>query len=233
MARKKIRVAVIGAGAVAQINHIPAYARLETAEMPGLYQEGHYDLVGAIVGLVARERFVDGSGIRPSDCLIGLASDGLHTNGYSLARQALFGSGRHQPLEAPAGLDATLLDALLVPHRCYAKAIHALHEAGWLKGAAHITGGGIEGNLSRILPDGADAVIDRSGWSIPPLFRIIAAAGPVGESEMFRTFNMGVGLVLVVDAGNEAAALARISDMGESAFSLGRIVPGSGQVRLD
>jgi len=206
----------------------------ETAEMPGLYQEGHYDLVGAIVGVVARERFIDGRNLIPGDRLIGLASDGLHTNGYSLARRALFDSGQHRPLDRPMELEGTsLLEALLVPHRCYAPALHALMEGGVLKGAAHITGGGIEGNLARILPPGVDAVIERRGWSIPPLFRIIEAAGPVEGAEMFRTFNMGVGLVLAVDAANEAGALARLTGLGESAFPLGPLVPGTGRVRLD
>jgi phosphoribosylformylglycinamidine cyclo-ligase len=206
----------------------------ETAEMPGMYRPGHYDLVGAIVGTVARERFVDGSAITPGDALIGLASDGLHTNGYSLARRALFDGNRHRPDDRPAELEgASLLDALLRPHRCYAPALRALIEAGWLKGAAHITGGGIAGNLARILPDGVDAVVDRGNWSLPPLFRIIAAAGPVEAAEMFRAFNMGVGLVVAVDAANERVALARLADAGETAFPIGRIVTGDGRVRLD
>lgn len=206
----------------------------ETAEMPGMYAPGHYDLVGAIVGTVARERFVDGGTIAPGDMLIGLASDGLHTNGYSLARRALFDAGRHQPADRPTELGGrSLLDALLVPHRCYAPALRELMAAGRLKGAAHITGGGLEGNLARILPEGVDAVIDRGSWSIPPLFRIIAAAGPVGDAEMFRAFNMGVGLVAVVNAADEGAALAQLNGLGETAFALGRVVPGSGRVRLD
>ena len=206
----------------------------ETAEMPGLYQEGHYDLVGAIVGVVARERFIDGQGISPGDRLIGLASDGLHTNGYSLARRALFDTTRYRPVDRPGELDGgSLLDALLRPHRCYLPAIQALIEAGILRGAAHITGGGIEGNLARILPEGVDAVIDRAGWSIPPLFRIIAAAGPVAEAEMFRAFNMGVGLVVAVRAADETRAMARLTNLGESAFPLGLLVRGTGRVRLD
>ncbi|HEX7880746.1 MAG TPA: phosphoribosylformylglycinamidine cyclo-ligase [Candidatus Eisenbacteria bacterium] len=206
----------------------------ETAEMPGMYAEGHYDLVGAIVGTVARASFVDGSTIAAGDRLIGLASDGLHTNGYSLARRALFETGKHRPDDRPAELGGKrLLDALLVPHRCYAPSLRAMITAGELKGAAHITGGGIEGNLARILPEGVDAAIDTDSWSIPPLFRIIAAAGPVGEAEMFRAFNMGVGLVVAVGAAHEATALDRLAALGETAFALGRIVSGSGRVRLD
>ena len=206
----------------------------ETAEMPGFYADGEYDVAGFIVGAVPREQLIDGKQIVPGDLLIGIPSSGLHTNGYSLARRALFDSGQHRPLDRPMELDgASLLEALLVPHRCYAPALHALMEGGVLKGAAHITGGGIEGNLARILPPGVDAVIERRGWSIPPLFRIIAVVGPVSEAEMFRTFNMGVGLILAVDAADEAGALARLTGLGESAFPLGPLVPGTGRVRLD
>lgn len=205
----------------------------ETAEMPGLYQPGHYDLVGAIVGLVAREAFIDGRGIAPGDRLVGLASSGLHTNGYSLARRALFAAGRHTPDDRPAELGRSLADALLEPHRCYAPALRVLAAAGWLKGAAHITGGGIPGNLVRILPGGVVARVERSRWSIPPLFRIIAAAGAVEEAEMFRTFNMGVGMIVVVPAGQTPATLAALTDAGETAFEIGEIAaapaePGGG-----
>jgi phosphoribosylformylglycinamidine cyclo-ligase len=206
----------------------------ETAEMPGLYQPGHYDLVGAIVGVVAREKFVDGKGLEAGDRLIGLASDGLHTNGYSLARRALFDAGRHRPDDVPDGLGgASLADALLAPHRCYAPALFALTDRGWLKGAAHITGGGIPGNLVRILPEGLDAVIDTARWSIPPLFRIIAAAGPVEREEMFRAFNMGVGMILATTAAHHAAALELLHDLGERPMPLGELVPGSRTVRLE
>jgi phosphoribosylformylglycinamidine cyclo-ligase len=206
----------------------------ETAEMPGLYEPGHYDLVGAVVGVVARDRFVDGKGLVPGDRLIGLASDGLHTNGYSLARRALFDAGRHRPDERPDGLGgASLADALLEPHRCYARALFALADRGWLKGAAHITGGGIPGNLVRILPDAADAVVDTARWSIPPLFRIIAAAGSVEREEMFRAFNMGVGMILATMPAHEAAALALLEELGERPVALGELVPGSRAVRLE
>ena len=196
----------------------------ETAEMPGLYQPGHYDLVGAIVGLVARDRFVDGRGIAAGDRLIALGSSGLHTNGYSLARRALFEGGGHAPDDRPDGLAGSLADALLEPHRCYAPALRALDAARRLKGAAHITGGGIPGNLVRILPAGVEARIERSRWSIPPLFRIIAAAGAVEEAEMFRTFNMGVGMIVVVPADQVSASLAALAGAGETAFEIGAVV---------
>jgi phosphoribosylformylglycinamidine cyclo-ligase len=203
----------------------------ETAEMPGLYQPGHYDLVGAIVGTVSRSRFVDGSTAVPGDRLIGLASDGLHTNGYSLARRALFDSGAIRPDDRPGDLGESLADALLRPHRCYLGALRALIAAGVLKGAAHITGGGIPGNLARILPDAIDALIEPN-WPIPPLFRIIARAGGVEEAEMFRTFNMGIGLIVVVSAEAADLALRILAEAGERAFPIGHLAPGDGRVLI-
>lgn len=204
----------------------------ETAEMPGLYRPGDYDLVGAIVGTVRRSGFVDGGGIVPGDALVGLASDGLHTNGYSLARRALFEAGGFTLDDRPPELEGSLAEVLLRPHRCYAAALALLREAGWLKGAAHITGGGIPGNLARILPAGVDARVEVTRWSIPPVFRIIAAAGSVGVEEMFRTFNMGVGMVTVVPGDRAAEAAAALGGIGESAFLIGEITTGSGRVRL-
>lgn len=205
----------------------------ETAEMPGLYQVGHYDLVGAIVGTVNRADFVDGAGIVPGDRLIGLPSDGLHTNGYSLARRALFAGGAHRPDERPAELGGLDLGAaLLRPHRCYGPALAELVRAGRLKGAAHITGGGIPGNLRRILPAGVDARIDRGSWSIPPLFRMIGQAGPVDDDEMFRVFNMGVGMIAVVAAGDAEECLGSLRSAGHDAWLIGPVVPGTRQVRL-
>jgi phosphoribosylformylglycinamidine cyclo-ligase len=203
----------------------------ETAEMPGLYQPGHYDLVGAIVGTVSRSRFVDGSTASPGDSLIGLASDGLHTNGYSLARRALFHAGGHQPADRPAELGESLADALLRPHRSYLVPLRGLISAGLLKGAAHITGGGIPGNLARILPDNVDARIE-ANWPIPPLFRIIARAGGVDEAEMFRTFNMGIGLIVVVSADAAGQVLRILADSGERAFPIGNLTSGSGRVLI-
>lgn len=205
----------------------------ETAEMPGLYQPGHYDLVGAIVGFVRREAFVDGSTLSPGDRLIGLPSSGLHTNGYSLARRALFGAASFTAASRPDGLDAPLGEALLRPHRCYGRALRELTDARLVRGAAHITGGGIPGNLARILPDTVDARIERRCWSIPPLFRIIAAAGGVDEAEMFRTFNMGVGMILAVAPDRFQEAIDRLRTGGEEPFELGVVTPGSGQVLLD
>ncbi len=205
----------------------------ETAEMPGLYQPGHYDLVGAIVGTVQRPDFIDGSAVRPGDALIGIASNGLHTNGYSLARRALFEAGGLQPGDRPDGLDGTLAEVLLRPHLCYAPALRKLAGEGLLHGAAHITGGGIPGNLARILPGGTDAVIDRGGWSVPEIFRIIAAHGGVATEEMYRTFNMGAGLIAAVPEDGKEAALALLAEAGHDGFHAGRITEGEGRVRFE
>ena len=203
----------------------------ETAEMPGLYQPGHYDLVGAIVGVTTRARFIDGSTIAPGDALIGLGSSGLHTNGYSLARRALFASGQFLPEDRPDGTEESLADLLLKPHRSYLEALRLLESRGWLKGAAHITGGGIPGNLPRILPDSVDAVVEPN-WPIPPVFRIIARAGEVELPEMFRTFNMGIGMIVVVPPHAAGDALTVLSGQGETAYPVGRVVSGSGRVML-
>jgi phosphoribosylformylglycinamidine cyclo-ligase len=204
----------------------------ETAEMPGLYQPGHYDLVGAIVGVASRARFIDGSRIAPGDALIGLGSSGLHTNGYSLARRALFASGRYRPEDRPADAEEPLADLLLKPHRSYLGPLKVLESRGWLKGAAHITGGGIPGNLRRILPRSVDAVVEPS-WPIPSVFRIIARAGEVELPEMFRTFNMGIGMIVVVPAQAAGEALSVLSDAGETAYPVGGVVSGSGRVILE
>jgi phosphoribosylformylglycinamidine cyclo-ligase len=199
--------------------------------MPGLYLPGHYVLGGAIVGVVSRSRFVDGSTITPGDALVGLGSSGLHTNGYSLARRALFETGAFKPEDRPDDLGETLADSLLRPHRSYLKSLRILDAGGSLKGAAHITGGGIPGNLSRILKGSVDARVDRN-WPIPPVFRIIARAGSVEEAEMFRTFNMGIGLIAVVPAAALTGALAALTAAGEAAYPIGEIVPGQGRVVL-
>lgn len=205
----------------------------ETAEMPGLYAPGEYDLAGCIVGLVERSQIVDGSDVTPGDIVIGLASDGLHTNGYSLARHALLDEAR-MDLNAPvAELNgATLADALLWPHRCYAPAVlPLLAEAGrkiTVKAMAHITGGGFVDNIPRVLPPNIGVEIDRAAWTIPPLFRLIQDKGGVSEMEMFRVFNMGIGFVLIVAPQSAAEALARLNNAGEQAYRLGETIAGQG-----
>ncbi|MDR5684340.1 MAG: phosphoribosylformylglycinamidine cyclo-ligase [Armatimonadota bacterium] len=198
----------------------------ETAQMPGVYEPGAYDVVGTAVGVVERDRILDGRAIRPDDVLIGLASDGAHTNGYTLARAALLREeGDARTFEPTLG--ATRGEALMRPHRCYAPALlAALAEfSGALTGAAHITGGGIPGNLFRILPKGCRAHVCAS-WDVPPLFGLIARAGPVGRDEMFRTFNMGVGLVVVVRPADADTVAEFFAAHGERPFPIGEVRRG-------
>ncbi len=169
----------------------------ETAQMPGIYQSGDYDLAGCIVGVVEKKRILDGRRIRPGDVIIGLPGDGLHTNGYSLARDILFNKMSLTPESRVDGLRKTLGEELLRVHPNYQRTLAALPE-GFLKGAAHITGGGLVDNLPRILPQDCDAVIDRGAWKVPALFGVLQQGGGVPAEEMFQVFNMGIGMTLVV-----------------------------------
>ena len=189
----------------------------ETAEMPGLYRDGEYDLAGFIVGAVERNEMLTGKTIRAGDVLLGLASSGLHTNGYSLARKLLFEVAKYK-------LDATLADELLKVHRSYLRPIRALMEAGILKGAAHITGGGITGNLPRILPDGLAARVDVSKWTVPPLFERLREIGNIDLADYRRTFNLGLGMILVVGKRNVAKARASLAMLGEPCSDIGEVV---------
>lgn len=181
----------------------------ETAEMPGFYPPGEYDLAGCIVGLVERDEIIDGRAIKPGDALIGLPSLGLHTNGYSLARAVLVDWDLHEPLPA---LGRSLGDELLQPHRCYAPAIHDLRAEITIKGMAHITGGGLLDNLPRVLPDGLAARLDARSWEMLPIFRLIQKAGRVDWQEMARVFNLGVGYVVVCSAEDAGRALQLLPD---------------------
>ena len=188
----------------------------ETAEMPGFYADGEYDVAGFIVGMVARDRLIDGRGIRPGDVLIGLPSSGLHTNGYSLARRIAFEIAGLTPSSSVPELGTTIGDALLATHRSYLSVVAPLLEGDRLvKGMAHITGGGITDNLPRILPAGTHAAVDRQAWAAPPLFGWLQAVGHVPDDEMFRTFNMGIGLILVCGPGDEGELIRRLAAAGE------------------
>ncbi|MGA2214716.1 MAG: phosphoribosylformylglycinamidine cyclo-ligase [Bryobacteraceae bacterium] len=193
----------------------------ETAEMPGLYQKGEYDLAGFIVGGVERKQMLTGAGIRPGDVLLGLPSNGLHTNGYSLARKLLFETARRP-------LNKALADELLKVHRSYLKPIRALNEAGMLKGAAHITGGGITDNTPRILPAGLAARVDVSSWTVPPFFEELRAIGKLDLADYRRTFNLGVGMIVVLAKRNLGKARAILSSLGEACFRMGEVVESSG-----
>jgi phosphoribosylformylglycinamidine cyclo-ligase len=207
----------------------------ETADMPGLYAGGDFDLVGFVVGVVERDAVIDGSRIREGDVLLGLPSDGLHTNGYSLVRKLFYVGVSGQPDEERErlnrtypGLDGTLGEALLTPHRCYYDGLKplvgALGQAPLLKGIAHITGGGIPGNVPRMLPEGVGARIDRTAWEVPPIFRLIQERGNIAEEEMYRTFNMGIGMVLAVAPADADAVRAQLP----RALVVGEVVRGTG-----
>ena len=201
----------------------------ETAELPGFYGRGEYDLAGFCVGVVERSRILTGETIRPGDALIGLGSSGLHSNGYSLARRVLL-EDQGLALEARLdGLGGPLVDVLLEPTRIYVRDVLALREAVELRGVAHITGSGIPGNLPRCLPAGTRAVLDGSRWPRPPIFDVIARLGGVDREEMFRTFNMGLGLICVVPEAEVKAALALLGRRGVPAWEVGRVEAGSGE----
>lgn len=194
----------------------------EIAEMPDLYRAGDYDLAGCIVGVVERDGIVDGSAIEEGDLVLGLSSSGLHTNGFSLARKVLF--GRFVAGDTPEELEGESVgDALLRVHRSYLDPIQALIAENLAHGFAHITGGGIEGNLSRIVPEGLSAEIDFDAWRRPPLFQLIQTVGDVPEADMRRTFNLGVGLAVVISPDARERTLAILGALGEPALSIGRI----------
>jgi phosphoribosylformylglycinamidine cyclo-ligase len=176
----------------------------ETAEMPGFYADGEYDIAGFIVGVVDRARLVDGRTMAPGDILIGLPSAGLHTNGYSLARRVMFEMAGLKVDTFVREFDATVGAALLAPHRCYLPAVRPMLAVGAVKGLAHITGGGLTENVPRMLPKGCTAEIDLRAWTVPPIFRFIEERGSISRDEMYRAFNMGIGLVVACapdDAG--------------------------------
>ena len=205
----------------------------ETAEMPGFYADGEYDVAGFIVGSVQRDRLIDGRRITAGDVLIGLPSSGLHTNGYSLARTIVFDRLKLGVHDRVPELGITVADALLAPHRSYLPVIRPLLEAlpGTIKGMAHITGGGITDNLPRVLPAGTDAIVRVGSWEVPPLFRWLERAGAVPREDMLRTFNMGLGLILAVSAADADRAMGALRGAGEQgARVIGEIAaaaPGS------
>jgi phosphoribosylformylglycinamidine cyclo-ligase len=194
----------------------------ETAEMPGMYAQGDYDLAGFAVGAVERAALLPAH-VGPGDTLLGLASDGVHSNGFSLVRRIVAASGLDWSSPAPFAPGQTLGSALLAPTRLYVAAVLAVHRAGLLHAAAHITGGGLPGNLPRVLPEGVQAVID-SGWDVPPVFRWLAEAGNVATEEMLKVFNCGIGMVLVVRDADAATTI--LESAGERVFRLGRLVAG-------
>lgn len=204
----------------------------ETAELPGLYPPGEYDLVGTIVGAVDRKAIVNGSSVRPGDVLIGLPSSGLHTNGYSLARRAIFDQAGLSADDELPGTGRRVGDVLLAVHRSYLKPVVALMKRVRVRAMAHITGGGFPDNVPRVLPDGVSAVFDRAAWKVPALFEFIRKAGNVDRDEMYRVFNMGLGLVVMVRAADAGLALQVLRQAGTRPIVVGRIEKGSERVRL-
>src|SRR5919112_3477740 len=199
----------------------------ETAEMPGFYADGEYDVAGFIIGAVARDRLIDGKAIAPGDALIGLPSSGLHTNGYSLARRIAFETAGLTVDSHLPELGSTVGAALLVPHRSYLPVVRPLLSSGLIKGMAHITGGGITDNLPRILPEGAEARIDRTAWQVPAVFRWLQRTGNVPDEDMLRTFNMGIGLIVACGAASADGGAGELSRAGEPrAVRIGEIAAG-------
>ena len=204
----------------------------ETAEMPGFYADGEYDVAGFIVGIVARARLIDGRGIRPGDVLIGLPSSGLHTNGYSLARRIAFEIAGLDAADTVPELGTSIGDALLVPHRSYLPVVGPVLGSGWIKGMAHITGGGVTDNLPRILPEGMHAAVFRGSWQVPPIFGWLQATGEVPEEDMYRAFNMGIGLIVVCAAEHAEPLLGTLAEGGETgALRIGEVREGGDGVR--
>lgn len=195
----------------------------ETAEMPGMYDEGEYDLAGFCVGAVEKENIIDGSKVAAGDCLIGLPSSGAHSNGYSLVRKVI--DTYNVPLETKIG-DQTLADAVMAPTVIYVKPVLALLKEIDVHCLAHITGGGIQGNLVRVLPDGCHAVVNEASWEWPALFQFLSDTANIERAEMYKTFNCGVGMILAVAAKDKEATIANLTQQGINAFEMGEIRDG-------
>jgi len=206
----------------------------ETAEMPGIYKPGDYDLVGTIVGEINNGRIITGEKVKPGDIILGLASVGLHTNGFSLAR-TIFDGAKIAYTRRIKELGTTLGAALLKPHRSYLNSVFPAIEKyyGYIHGIAHITGGGFYDNINRVLPSNCDAVCLRGTWTAPPIFGLIQKTGSVGWQEMHRVFNMGVGLTVIVDKSKAKEIKGFIAKKGEKVFEIGQVIKGSGKVIVE
>jgi phosphoribosylformylglycinamidine cyclo-ligase len=200
----------------------------ETAEMPGFYSEGEYDLAGFAVGIVDRKDIINGSDINDGDILIGLSSSGLHSNGYSLARKLFFDIKKYSPKKRINDLGCSIGEELLKPTRIYVKSVLKVMRSFKLKGIAHITGGGITENLPRVIPSNKRLrfSIERGSWIIPPVFNLIQKMGNVDESEMYKTFNMGIGMILVVNRADAQKVAKKFNQLGEKAFIIGQVEKG-------
>ncbi len=204
----------------------------ETAEMPGLYQDGEYDVAGFCVGMVDKKKIITGQSLQPGDCLIGLPSSGVHSNGFSLVRKLFFeklGWSLDRPLP---DLDQTLGEALLTPTRIYVKPVLACLDKFQIKGISHITGGGFYENIPRMIPEGLTAKIDLTQYKVPPIFQIIQREGQIDTKEMYGTFNMGIGLVLAVAAQDCDPVIHYLQSLNEAPVLLGHIIEGEGEIQL-
>jgi len=229
----RVAAAVIGGVATACRERGIALLGGETAEMPGFYADQEYDLAGFIVGVVDRRKILDGSAVEEGDVLVGLPSTGLHTNGYSLARKVLFEVLGCRPDQVLPELGTSVADELLKVHRSYLEPVWPLLEEGWVHAAAHITGGGITDNLPRVLPEGLRARIKVGAWEIPPLFRLLAERGEVPEDDMWRTFNLGVGMILAVPAKVLGKVLESLKRDGCPGSPVGNVIAGDRGVEYD
>jgi phosphoribosylformylglycinamidine cyclo-ligase len=198
----------------------------ETAEMPGFYAPGEYDLAGFIVGAVERKKLLTGKNVKPGDTLIALPSAGLHTNGYSLARKLAFEVAKLKPDMYVAEIGNKIGAELLKPHLCYGPALKNILARGWVSALAHITGGGIPGNLPRVLPSGVRAQIDLSSWPVPAIFKYLAKIGKIESDELLQSFNLGVGMILVVPSPHVTSVEADLKRRREKFFRIGRIERG-------
>ena len=204
----------------------------ETAEMPDFYAAGEYDVAGFIVGVVDKEKVIDGKKIAAGDVLLALPSIGLHTNGYSLARKLFLEVAGHDVNTRVAELDMTVGEALLQPHLSYLKPLDGLLDSGMIKGLAHITGGGLTDNIPRILPEGTAVEIKKGSWPVLPVFQVMQEIGNVSEQEMYRTFNMGVGMVIVASQSNAGAVRSHFEQRGETVYEIGRVIAGERFVKF-
>ncbi|MDQ2973845.1 MAG: phosphoribosylformylglycinamidine cyclo-ligase [Acidobacteriota bacterium] len=204
----------------------------ETAEMPDFYAAGEYDVAGFIVGIADREKVIDGKRITPGDVLLALPSVGLHTNGYSLARKLFFEVARYDPNTHLDEMGMTVGEALLQPHVSYLRALEGLLDSGVIKGLVHITGGGLTDNIPRILPEGTAVEINKGTWPVLPIFKLMQQIGNVSEAEMYRTFNMGAGMVIVCAPEDQQSLASHLADRSSGCFQIGRVVQGERDVRL-
>jgi phosphoribosylformylglycinamidine cyclo-ligase len=204
----------------------------ETAEMPGFYADGEYDIAGFIVGVVDREKIIDGQTIAPGDVVLGLPSVGLHTNGYSLARKLFFDVAQCAPDVYVGVLNETVGETLLRPHLSYLGALGGLLDGGTIKGLAHITGGGLTENIPRILPAGTAVEIQRGSWPVLPVFEVMQEIGRIAETEMFRAFNMGLGMVIVCAGSHAGEIKSHVESLGSACYEIGHVTAGEKRVRF-